>query len=98
MGNVFTINPAGFSLVKRPWGTGQSFAVVVGGTDTIANVMSISNAGYTVSDNSGNMKQSAAFVTPTGMNLPYGIFYFIVTVPAGAATKIVIVPPPPFRI
>jgi hypothetical protein len=95
-GNVIPINPVGFSLAKTEGGTGQPFAVVAGGSDTIATIMPISNAGCTLSDNSGNMKEAATFVAPSGMNLPYGIFDFIVNVTPGSSTKIVFVPPAPF--
>jgi hypothetical protein len=61
-------------------------------------MMPISNAGYTVSDNSGNMKKITTFVTPSEGNLPYGIFDIIVNVTGGSTAKIVLVPPEPFSL
>jgi len=95
-GNIIPVHPAGFSLAKTQGGTGQPIAIVAGSTGTVVSIMPISNAGYTVSDNSGNMKRAATFVTPSGGNLPYGIFDFIVNVTAGSTAKIVFIPPEPF--
>ncbi len=95
-GNNITINPAGFSLVKTQGGIGQSIAVAVSDAGIVANIMPISNSGYTVRDNSGNMKKVATFEAPSGGYLPYGIFDFIGNVTEGSTAKIVIVPPKPF--
>ncbi|MCX5809795.1 MAG: fibronectin type III domain-containing protein [Proteobacteria bacterium] len=95
-GSVVSINPAGFSLVNTQGGVGQSIAVVADGSGTIASIMPINNSGYTLSDNSGNMKQVATFAIPSGTSSPYGIFDFIVNVTPKSTTKIIFVPPVPF--
>lgn len=95
-GNMIPVNPAGFRLARTQGGVGQAIAIAADGQSSIENIMPISSGGYTVSDNSGNMRKVATFDIPSGGYLPYGIFDFIVNVTQGSTAKIVFSPPEPF--
>ena len=95
-GKIISLNPAGFRLSRTQGGVGQAIAIATGRQGSIENIMPISSDGYTLNDNSGNMRKVATFDISSGGYLPYGIFDFIVNVTEGSTTKIVFVPPVPF--